>query len=303
MKYSTLYLHVGWSKTGTSAIQAQIQDQHKDFFEKGILYPQSLQWPDHSHHPFALAFNDVGGYQGQHSPEEVLEHLRSEMKAVDGSAVLMSSELSPFYFSNEQFKSFVEAHFDTVKVIFTVRTQSELLLSLFNQLIKDPNVRYGASLFTLAMRNLSWLNFERNVMRWGKVVGRENLQVIPYSRDIVKDFFDYFDIEVKDDVAGKIINPSLPTRSLAIIQARGRSAKGAAEFQKIRNIVLAKLPEIPLENDRLVLFSVPEQKAFDDHFSASNRKLANEFGFDISRLQKQPYEPVKVIPPGLHLGI
>ncbi|WP_396621489.1 hypothetical protein [Marinobacter sp. W-8] len=301
MKYSTLYLHVGWSKTGTSAIQSQVQAQHREFLQKGILYPQALQWPDHSHHPFALAFNDVGGYQGQHTPAEALNQLQREMSSVDADSVLVSSELSPFYFSNDLFKSFVESNFETVKVIFTVRTQSELLLSLFNQLVKDPNVRYGASMFTLAMRNLAWLNFDQNVMRWSKVVGRENLHVVPYSREVVRDFFNLFDIGVSEGESGKIVNPSLPTRSLAILQARARAADNPRDFLEIRNRILSQLSEIPEQNDRYVLFSVPEQKAFDDHFSASNKKLADEFGFDISRLKKEVYEPVKVIPPGVRL--
>ena len=269
--------------------------------EKGILYPQSLQWPDHSHHPFALAFNNVGGYKGNLKPTEALEHLRREMEITDADNVLISSELSPFYFNNPQFKEFVEANFETIKVIFTVRTQSELILSLFNQLVKDPNIRYGASIFTLAMRNLSWLNFDQNIMSWEKMVGRENLYVIPYSRDVIKDFFDIFNIRVAEGKSGDIVNPSLPTRSLAIVQARGRATASPDEFLAKRNSILSQLSLIPEESDRFTLFSVPEQQAFDDFFMESNNKLALKFNLDICKLKNNNYKPIKVIPPGLRL--
>ena len=301
MKYSTLFLHVGWSKTGTSAIQAQVQDQHKDFLHNGILYPQSLQWPDHSHHPFALSFNNISGYEGQHTPAEALEKLRAEMALAKAESVLISSELSPFYFANQDFKTFVDTHFDTVKVIFTVRTQSELLLSLFNQLIKDPNVRYGSSLFTLAMRNLEWLNFDRSVGRWETVVGQNNLDIIPYSKEVVKDFFDIFSIEQSQEKAAGLVNPSLPTRALALLQARGRQAKTAADYATIRKRLLDQIGEVPTDQDRLVLFSVPEQKSFDDHFASSNQRLAERFGVDLSKIHKSSYSPVKVLPAAIKL--
>lgn len=301
MKYSTLYLHVGWSKTGTSAVQAQVQSQHREFLEKGILYPQSLQWPDHSHHSFALAFNSVEGHQVSHTPVQALEKLRVEMASAKADSVLISSELSPFYFANSDFKAFVESHFETVKVIFTVRTQSELLLSLFNQLVKDPNVRYGASLFTLAMHNLGWLNYDQNVRRWGDVVGQNNLHVIPYSPDIIRDFLSVFSMPVSEDKPNGVINPSLPTRSLAIIQAHGRKAKDPSAYTRIRNGILASLSDISKTTDKFVLFSAQEQMAFNTHFAGSNARLANTFGFDVSKLQKGTYEQITAIPPGLIL--
>lgn len=300
MKKDTLYLHVGWSKTGTSAIQSQIQQQRADFLEKGILYPQSLQWPDHSHHPFALSFKGSGAYQSDMTPAQALDKLLLEMDASPSEDVLLSSELSPFYFNNPKFKDFVSNHFDKVKVLFTVRPQSELLLSLFNQLVKDPNIRYSASLFSLAMRNISWMNFNQNINQWRKAVGSENLFVVPYSKSVVDDFFGKFNIPVKYEKseATRIVNPSLPTRCLAILQTRGRKATDNASFSRIKDEVIEIANKLPVENDRHILFSVPEQEAFDDLFKQGNQLISEEFGFDLARIQKQDYNPVKVLPPG-----
>ncbi|SEN44475.1 hypothetical protein [Halomonas caseinilytica] len=303
MKKDTLYLHVGWSKTGTSAIQAQIQEQKDDFLAKGVLYPQSLQWPDHSHHPFALSFQGSGSYQSNMTPAEALEALRLEMESSPAHDVLISSELSPFYFNNSKFKEFVAQHFERVQVIFTVRSQSELLLSLFNQLVKDPNVRYGASLFSLSMRNIHWLNFYQNVKQWADVVGANNITVIPYGLSVVEDFFEKFSIPVqyKDANGNRTVNPSLPTRCLAVLQARGRKATDAAGFSRIRNEVISLSAKIPTDRDRHVLFSVPEQQALDDYFKQGNQMLANEYGIDVSQFQKAQYKPIKVLPPGVDL--
>jgi len=300
MKKDTLYLHVGWSKTGTSAIQLQLQLQQDDLLQKGILYSQGLQWPDHSHHPFALSFKGSGAYQSDMTPEQALEKLRLEMVASPAESVLLSSELSPFYFNNPRFSAFVSEHFSRVKVIFTIRPQSELLLSLFNQLVKDPNVRYGASLFTLAMRNIGWLNYLNHIRHWGTHVGNENLIVIPYSRQVVQDFLASFGIEYRHSVSQSdetaIINPSLPTRCLLLVQKFGHGEIGSAEFNRRRDKVISLAETLESGQDKHVLFSVAEQQAFDAHFKQGNRKLIDWFGLPIECLEKSSYSPVKVLP-------
>lgn len=303
MKKDTLYLHVGWSKTGTSAIQAQIQAQKDDFLDKGILYPQTLQWPDHSHHPFALSFKGSGAYQSDMTPAEALEKLQKEMDQSPADSVLLSSELSPFYWDNPRFKSFATENFNRVQVLFTLRPQSELLLSLFNQLVKDSNVRYEASLFTLAMRNLSWLNYYQNIKRWQDAVGQKNVTAIPYSKTVVNSFFDSFGMPVVSSKKenNPIVNPSLPTRCLAVLQARGRMAKDNSEFVRLRQKIVQLSEVIPAEEDKFTLFSAEEQQSFDEHFKRGNQLLANALNLDVENIQKSDYKPILALPPGIPL--
>lgn len=303
MKKDTLYLHVGWSKTGTSAIQSQIQAQKDDFLDKGILYPQSLQWPDHSHHPFALSFKGSGAYQSDMSPAEALDKLQQEMDQSPADSVLLSSELSPFYMDNPRFRKFASDNFNRIEVLFTLRPQSELLLSLFNQLVKDSNIRYSASLFTLAIRNLSWLNYYQNIKHWQEAVGQHNVRAIPYSKQVVNSFFEAFDVPVvfgkKED--NPIVNPSLPTRCLAVLQQRGKTAKDNADFNRIRQQVIQLSENVPVEEDRFILFSVDEQQSFDENYQKGNHLLAEMLSFDASTIQKTTYKPVKALHPDFTL--
>ncbi|WP_110648371.1 hypothetical protein [Salinicola peritrichatus] len=303
MKKDTLYLHVGWSKTGTSAIQAQIQAQRESFLAQGILYPQSLQWPDHSHHPFALAFRNAGVYASDMAPAQAIEKLQQEIDASSAESVLISSELSPFYFDNPRFRQLAAEYFQRVKVIFTLRCQSELLLSLFNQLVKDPNVRYPSSLFALAMNNINWLNYNQNVKRWTDVVGQENIVIVPYGRDVVDRFLMLFGVVYKQAEAGQstIVNPSVPTRCLSMIQEQGRHAGDNDSFLAIRDRIITASKYVANDNDKYELFSVPEQQSFDQYFKRSNQSLATQFEFDVSLLEKSNYKPVLVLPPNFNL--
>lgn len=298
MKNSTLYLHVGWSKTGTSAIQAQIQAQKEDFLEQGILYPQTLQWSDHSHHPFALSFQANGVYRSELSPSGALTKLKDEMESSCASSVLLSSELSPFYFNNKNFSQFVKENFSSVKVIFTVRCQSELILSLFNQLVKDPNVRYGSSLFALAMRNISWMNYYQNVSRWAGIVGKENISLVGYDDSIVSRFLSLFDISlVNEENESNLVNPSVPTRALALIQRKCSSAKIPSDFLRVRGSIIERLGEVPEHLDSYCLFSIAEQNSLDSHFKKSNSLLVENYEFDLDYIAKKDYQDIKVISP------
>ncbi|MEW6133722.1 MAG: hypothetical protein AB1591_11260 [Pseudomonadota bacterium] len=303
MKKDTLYLHVGWSKTGTSAIQSQIQAQREDFLARGILYPQSLQWPDHSHHPFALSFQGSGVYKSSLTAEQALETLRAEMEASPAPDVLLSSELSPFYFDNAAFRRFVEAHFSRVKVLFTLRCQSELLLSLFNQLVKDPNIRYGTSLFSLAMRNLGRLNFYQGIKRWHEVVSSDNLIAVPYGKDVVARFLAVFGVAMRETQGqgDGIVNPSLPTRCLAVVQARGRKATDNADFIRIRDSVVEMASHVSEEHDQFILFSIAEQQTFDQHFRHDNQLLAKLMQFDPGSIRKIEYRQIRALPPNIRL--
>ncbi|WP_110665665.1 hypothetical protein [Salinicola halophilus] len=303
MKKDTLYLHVGWSKTGTSAIQAQIQAQNAEFLARGILYPQSLQWPDHSHHPFALAFRNAGVYASDMSPAQAVDKLEAEVSTSNADNVLISSELSPFYFDNPRFRQFVGQTFRQVKVIFTLRCQSELLLSLFNQLVKDPNIRYPSSLFALAMNNVNWLNYHQTIKRWVDVVGRENVVIVPYGRDVVDRFLGLFDVHYRQTETGEatIVNPSVPTRCLSMIQSKTRQASNNEEFLAIRDRIIVASKYVDGDQDKHVLFAVPEQQSFDQYFKRSNQTLAEQFDFDVGLLEKSSYKPVLVLPPNFNL--
>jgi len=100
-----------------------------------------------------------------------------------------------------------------------------------------------------------------------------------------------------------VVNPSLPTRCLPILQAKGRGATDPDSFMKIRESVLEQTAKLLQEMDRFTLFSVPEQQAFDDYFRASNARLAEKMGFDLSLIQKKQYMPVKTIAPGAKLSL
>jgi hypothetical protein len=260
-----------------------------------VLYPKSIQWNDHSHHKFALAFKENSGYTSELSLTDAFENLQNEIDASDAKSVIISSELSPFYFDFEQFKVFAK-QFDKVVIVFTLRRQSELLLSLYNQLVKDQNVRYPGSLFSLAMSNLSRFDFHNTVSRWAEIVGDENIRLVSYSDNVVDEFLNLFDVKLDRNVtSGDSVNSSIPNELLPGIIRVNAGVHDANQYAQNRQQVLNMRNDTDFKLSN-TLFSIAEQRTFDNYFTAGNDKLSARFLNGDKLFKEKSYRIYKAIP-------
>ena len=292
MKKSTLYLHIGWSKTGTSAVQQQLDLKFNELKSKGILYSRKLQMNDNAHHHFALAFRGTTGYKAKYTVPEVLDILDHEMAEYGCSSAIISSELSPFYFNNQKFKNWVE-DFEQVVVIASVRQQSDLLLSLYNQLIKDPQVRYKGSFFQLTLNNISNLNYFQTINRWSQHVGQDNIKIINYQSGVVGQFLDFFMLSSVSNSVEEVVNPSLPTSSLLRIQEQGRDFTASDEYRKMRDRVVEEIGMNETEPS-VLLVSSGELLSIDNFFRSSNDNLSKVYVGDDILFRNKVYQDIYV---------
>jgi hypothetical protein len=256
-----LIIHPGWSKTGTSAIQfslVSIKDQLK---QRGILYSSSLQEIDMAHHRFALAFQASGPYQTSYTKEEVIHLAVAEMQAESCDSLIISSEHSPFYFDYPEFLRFAESCFDSVEIMFTIRSQSDCLKSLYSQLVTDPNVRFRESLLFLLSQNIDYLNYYNEILRWSNAAGTQGIRIIPYSRTIVHDFIDAIDKTLEKPMQEQSVHVSINSLYLQIIQERCKFLTDPIIFAQRMNQLVAFLDKARGSNnvfDTTVLFSSNE---------------------------------------------
>jgi len=274
--FETLYLHIGWSKTGTSAIQFQLDLQYDALKKQGVLYSKKLQMNDQAHHHFALAFAPIHGYPAKYKIPEVLDLLEQEMIDENCSSALVSSELSPFYFNNPRFQQWVKK-FKKVVVIGTVRQQSDLLLSLFNQLVKDPHVRFQGRFFQMAINNFPKLNYFQQLIRWVPKVGEGNIWVVPYSSTVVDDFLALFDLTLQSSNSNVVVNPSLPTSALLLLQERTVHVTEVPQYTHIRDKLIEEIKNKPADTKpNRVFLTAGELRAIDNHFQWPNTRVAKE---------------------------
>lgn len=290
--FETLYLHIGWSKTGTSAIQFQLDLQYDALKKQGILYSKKLQMNDQAHHHFALAFAPIHGYPAKYKIPEVLDLLEQEMLAEGCNSALVSSELSPFYFNNPRFQQWVKK-FKKVVVIGTVRQQSDLLLSLFNQLIKDPQVRFQGRFFQMVFNNLPRLNYFQQLNRWAEYVGKENIWLVNYEDGVVESFLTLFGLKLESTNENVVINASLPTSALLLLQERTVNVSDVAQYTHIRNNLIKEIQAYPdTHSPKRILLTKGELQVLDAHYLGSNRRCAEHFTKQKELFKNKPCKDV-----------
>lgn len=292
--FETLYLHIGWSKTGTSAIQYQLDLQKNMLKQQSILYSSVLQMNDQAHHHFALAFSPIHGYPAKFKVAEVLDIIEKEMIAESCSSTLISSELSPFYFNNPRFKQWV-SKFKKVVVISTVRRQSDVLISLFNQLVKDPQVRYQGTFFQMAMNNLPKLNYYLQMSRWEKEVGKNNIWIVSYGDTVVEDFLRLFNLTLKSNDLNVVVNPSLPTNALLLMQERTTDVDQPSKYLSIRDELIEEVNvKVLTSKPNRIFLTAGDLRSIDNYFKVSNTKLEEEFLFGGMLFSEKKYEDILV---------
>ena len=244
-----VYLHIGMPKTGTTAIQRFLFENHTVLLEKqGCLYPDhSMGW--YQHVPLVKAivrpifpkaiFNKA---IADIEEKEWLEGLTRQYRGKNCSKVIVSSEFlwaSPAMQTHLKFHGDTEQNFDLiekvvaktrdtfsafseVKIIVYLRRQDTWLESFFNQQIKAGAV-IPAEDAVLEVKN--YLLYAKNLKIWRKFFGAENVivQIYEEATDIVSQFcatagLDISGLNIRRSGESEVVNPSLSPRAIKIMR-------------------------------------------------------------------------------------
>jgi hypothetical protein len=189
MNQKQLILHVGFHKSGTTALQESFFTQRKELETKGVLYP-SVGWQAHHRIAWAIAIKRWGWKDrgGKTTPYSTWTKMLWRIRLSKANKVVLSSEfLSELPLDKMQLlKKQVQGR--QIKVLFTLRPLVKLLGSSYQQYLKyglkEDYVTWLHSV--LDVPGQSKLNpsfWKRNmhgdvVARWAEVFGTENVAVI-----------------------------------------------------------------------------------------------------------------------------
>ena len=149
-KKRKLFLHVGVEKTGTSAIQSALFENKNTLRDEySIIYPESIIWPDKSHHILSLSLLETDLHGDVGDMYDVLGRLDEEIDSSSCRDMIISSEIFRWFYQHKNYSILEERifkKFEVVTVMLAVRPQAEWLSSMYNQWVKDPNVHTSVSL-------------------------------------------------------------------------------------------------------------------------------------------------------------
>ena len=134
---STLYIHCGVHKTGTSTAQAVMGVQYEALKAAGLLVPKAGRAEQTGHHNIAWEFTRDRRYNPNFGG---MEALKPEVAGFAGDVIVSSEDFQGLFMRPEGFAPLLDLARDTgrqVAWIVYVRNQADYLESLFQQCLKE----------------------------------------------------------------------------------------------------------------------------------------------------------------------
>lgn len=246
-------LHIGYNKTGSSAIQSYCNQNRESLMKAGVCYPRAGIL-DSAHYGISEYFIGHPVKTGVHSEREFLATLKQEISGCGCNNVILSSEY--FTIANPDHITRLKATLQEiapeyqVQAIIYLRRHDLWFESLFNQAEKtapsppwEMDIRdYVLHILGTASPECSYL---RVINRWAGVCGDGSIIVRPFEAGqftggtLITDFFHALGVKLPDDadIATGKHNESLSREVLYAIGAVKRSLSKAAVMELMPHLV------------------------------------------------------------------
>ena len=225
-----LYLHIGTTKTGSTAIQNTISQRRRDLEQCGIYVQNRPAKASHSLLP-ACVLNDLSAASGRGhpmwggvAPQTRLERFRREfthelehLPDWAESCVISSEHLSNWLQQDDEvdrLAAWLRPHFDRVTVIVYLRRQDQHVGSGYNEFLKSgiiPNTNLPKP------AEMRALDYAALLARYAKAFGRSAVMPRIFERDsllnrnVVDDFLHAIGAEIGTD------EPSASNQSINLV--------------------------------------------------------------------------------------
>lgn len=232
-QHKVIYIHIGFMKTGTSALQSFLSKNSKFLRNNGLYFPKVNQKamnylgfslldeiPPYVHHTLEL------------NAKELYDQLKKEILKAKEKNIIISSEafslISTEYFlggngpimlrdllNDDQFE---------FKIIASVRRQDDYLISQYNQHVKTHNFYhlFEGDIEQFYTEKKELFDFNKVIMRWEKVFGKENILLNVYDKklDSVDEFFKLLNVDLINFNGNSTVdyNPKLSDKGLQFMR-------------------------------------------------------------------------------------
>jgi hypothetical protein len=313
---SRLFIHVGFHKTGTTAIQNCLWTNRERLAAQGVSYPAvALAGPTHAKlanvfkgEAFRAALTKMRPWPGPdefdpyrmnegEDAKSLYESLHQAIVRDKPPTTVISSECFLEWIEPARVAEQILSWGMDVKIIVYVRRQDLWIQSVFNQIVKDRFLRYRGDFADMPQH--AQMDYKTILDPWAAAFGREHIIVRVYEPgqlkddDVVTDFLSLIGIarstvEVKNRDAQD--NPSLHREIVSILHKTNALPVGVLEHRLILE-ALSPLNDQLLERDGRESFDIldrEQQTAIFERYQHSNREVAKIYlGRDDGMLFRQ----------------
>ncbi|WP_444915720.1 hypothetical protein [Microbulbifer sp. TRSA007] len=275
----TLYLHIGFHKTGSSSLQLAMKEQEQTLSEAGYEF---------------LSLGKKGNSSGCVEVSSCTGQLRFQLNtrldellaSSSGEKAIISAEHLCFLHQRESVELVQRTcakYFDKINVIVYLRRQDLQAISFKKQGARGA-VAYRSSssklfghsegAFPAFTKDIeTYYDYFSKLILWESVFGKAALSVRSFTRDalqggdIVSDFLALLGGDI--DISGRRVNEGVGRREFLLTHKLLELGVAESELLKLKPMMLE-------ENTRLVP-SEKDAQSFFMHFSDSNRQLNDHF--------------------------
>lgn len=202
----SIYIHIGYPKTGTTSLQSFFRKTKEELSDIGFHYVHSDKFDKSLEIPLIAAPEQSQYFENQLRNKNVYhtnykDRVTKEIKnnVDEGKSILISNESFITRFSKQvnitNLHSFISQFNIPVKIVVYLRRQDDFVSSIFSSHLRDGAFRPIIEQFRKSeLPCFKSLDYSQLLDRWGSVFGKENLIVKLYDKselvkeDIISDF-------------------------------------------------------------------------------------------------------------------
>lgn len=280
---TTIYLHIGTPKTGTSSIQKFLRKNDMRLQQQGVIYPD-----------FKVVFPGISPERNGHfmtdKSEKAQEYYNNAVKMLSG----MNGKFDKIILSEEelwnndkrigQFFSDMSKANCSVKIVVYLRRQDLYLQSQWAQHVKEHMIK---EFYTFSKTPKIHLDYYKQLSILKEIAGIENMIVRVYEKqqftegNLLADFADAAGFQIEEDFKELDIqrNPSLS----GIYLETKRMLNRTKDFATKKSFVVPYLETVAKRRDDIEsysenkYFTYEQQMEFLSQYEKGNRQVAMEF--------------------------
>lgn len=225
MSQRTLYLHIGFHKTGSTSIQEFLASNKEMLKDLGYFCPTGHMAPGaHYGIPAILAETKESKIHATACKKDK-EVVWEQILSTKHPKIILSSETFCRCDPNKVKQLFAKYN---VKIIAYIRNFPDFVLSMYNQTIRRQLCDYTDSLQTfIDNEKEDLLSRYQALFDWSNVFGEENVSIVPFEKqqltknNVISDFLEKINIDsnIFSSYTPPHVNKSTSNESLYLIRA------------------------------------------------------------------------------------
>ncbi|WP_024335035.1 hypothetical protein [Desulfotignum balticum] len=300
-----LFLHIGYPKTATTAIQDNLILNQKLLLEKGVLYPAN-GLDIKAHHIIPRIMRKEGLKSHSNDLEIISEGLQYELNSYKPEACIISSEGFVFGTNPHEVMAYFKSIFQHIEILIYLRNPYDWIESDYNQGVKaHRNITSTFDEFVEHILNIrtSPLAFDKVVRKWADVFSFRKMHVRAYqgkNQDIISDFLETIGMKKPEEWKKPGIVDSNPRlsfndveflRMVNYLNLELNEKKKLLEFCRpihrhedrvstfwLSNTVIQRLSKLTKENKKLKKkIMKKDQKIYNEMLESSNFNKTTRF--------------------------